>query len=96
MPMAWPPFCTGRGCSRYPELAASLPVTGTDGTLKRSKAQAWAHLKTGSLRDVAGIAGYVDGRDGQRWVVVALVNHPQANRARPVLDAVVDWASQQR
>ncbi len=80
----------------YPELAASLPVTGTDGTLKRSKAQAWAHLKTGSLRDVAGIAGYVDGKDGQRWVVVALVNHPQANRARPVLDAVVDWASQQR
>ena len=80
----------------YPELAASLPVTGSDGTLKRSKAQAWAHLKTGSLRDVSGIAGYVDGLAGQRWVVVAIVNHPQANRARPVLDAVVDWASQQR
>ncbi len=80
----------------YPELAASLPVTGSDGTLKRSKAQAWAHLKTGSLRDVSGIAGYVDGLAGQRWVVVAMVNHPQANRARPVLDAVVDWASQQR
>lgn len=80
----------------YPELAASLPVTGSDGTLKRSKAQAWAHLKTGSLRDASGIAGYVDGLAGQRWVVVAIVNHPQANRARPVLDAVVDWASQQR
>lgn len=80
----------------FPELAASLPVTGTDGTLKRSKAQAWAHLKTGSLRDVSGIAGYVEGRAGQRWVVVAIVNHPNANRSRPVLDAIVDWASRQR
>ena len=42
-----------------PELMASLPVTGLDGTLRRSRASAGrAHLKTGSLRDVAGVAGY--------------------------------------
>ena len=39
-----------------PDWFASLPISGVDGTLKRSKAQAVAHLKTGSLRDVAGIA----------------------------------------
>jgi D-alanyl-D-alanine carboxypeptidase/D-alanyl-D-alanine-endopeptidase (penicillin-binding protein 4) len=78
------------------ELMSSLPVTGLDGTLKRSKAQAVAHLKTGSLRDVAGIAGYVDGPQGKRWVLVAILNHPNANAARPALEALVDWAAQQR
>jgi len=79
-----------------PELISSLPVTGLDGTLKRSKAQAVAHLKTGSLRDVAGIAGFVDGAGGKRWVLVAVLNHPNANAARPALDALVDWTAQQQ
>ena len=77
------------------ELMSSLPVTGTDGTLKRNKAQAVAHLKTGSLRDVAGIAGYVDGANAKRWILVAVLNHPNANAARPALDALIDWAAQQ-
>lgn len=75
-----------------PELMASLPVTGLDGTLKRSRAMAGrAHLKTGSLRDVAGVAGYVLGASGRRYVLVALINHPNANAARPALDALVQW-----
>ncbi len=77
------------------ELMSSLPVTGLDGTLKRSKAQAIAHLKTGSLRDVAGIAGYVDSNNGKRLILVAILNHPNANAARPALDALVDWTAQQ-
>ncbi len=75
-----------------PELMASLPVTGLDGTLKRSRAMAGrAHLKTGSLRDVAGVAGYVLGAGGRRYVLVAIINHPNANAARPALDALVQW-----
>jgi serine-type D-Ala-D-Ala carboxypeptidase/endopeptidase (penicillin-binding protein 4) len=75
-----------------PELAGSLPVTGTDGTLRRSTASAGrAHLKTGSLRDVAALGGYVLSDDGRRYVLVALVNHPQAAAARPALDALVQW-----
>jgi D-alanyl-D-alanine carboxypeptidase/D-alanyl-D-alanine-endopeptidase (penicillin-binding protein 4) len=77
------------------ELMSSLPVTGLDGTLKRSKAQASAHLKTGSLRDVAGVAGFVDTASGKRWVVVAILHHPNANAARPALDALIDWAGNQ-
>ena len=76
-----------------PELMASLPVSGTDGTLRRSRASAGrAHLKTGSLRDAAGVAGYVLSDSGRRYVVVALLNHPQAQAARPALDAIVQWA----
>ena len=75
-----------------PELVGSLPVTGTDGTLRRSTASVGrAHLKTGSLRDVAALGGYVLSDDGRRYVLVALVNHPQAAAARPALDALVQW-----
>ena len=77
-----------------PELMASLPVAGIDGTLKRSRATLGrAHLKTGSLRDVAGIAGYVLANSGRRYVVVAIANHPNANAARPAFDALVQWAA---
>jgi D-alanyl-D-alanine carboxypeptidase/D-alanyl-D-alanine-endopeptidase (penicillin-binding protein 4) len=76
-----------------PELMSSLPVSGTDGTLKRSTAAPGrAHLKTGSLRDVAAVAGYVVSTGGRRHVLVAIVNHPQAGAARPALDALVQWA----
>ena len=75
------------------ELMSSLPVNGLDGTLRRSRATPGrAHLKTGSLRDVAGIAGYVLSDSGRRYVLVALINHPNANAARPALDALVQWS----
>jgi len=76
-----------------PELVASLPVNGLDGTMRRSRAPAGrAHLKTGSLRDVAGLAGYVLDDNGRRRVLVAVIQHPNANAARPALDALVQWA----
>ncbi len=76
-----------------PELMASLPLTVVDGTLKRSKSTASAHLKTGSLRDVMGVAGYVDAAQGQRYVLVVIVNHANAHQARPVIDALIDWTA---
>lgn len=76
-----------------PELVASLPIAGVDGTLRRSQSRGAAHLKTGSLRDVMAVAGYVHAQSGKRYVLVAIVNHPAANTARPVLDAITDWAA---
>ena len=77
-----------------PELMSSLPVSGIDGTLKRSRASLGrAHLKTGSLRDVNGVAGYVLSNSGRRYVVVAIVNHANAGGARPTFDALVQWAA---
>ena len=77
-----------------PELMSSLPVSGVDGTLQQSRATLGrAHLKTGSLRDVAGVAGYVLAYSGRRYVVVAIANHANANAAGPVFDALVQWTA---
>lgn len=80
-----------------PELMSSLPISGLDGTLRPSRwrAEGSAHLKTGSLRDVASIAGYVHAPDGRRYVLVAVVNHPNANAVRPALEALVEWTARQ-
>ena len=77
-----------------PELMSSLPITGVDGTLKRIKTRTsgTAHLKTGSLNGVVTLAGYVHAVSGKRYVLVAFINHANANEARPALDALVDWA----
>ena len=81
-----------------PELMSSLPISGLDGTLRasRSKARGSAHLKTGTLRDVAAIAGYVLGNSGRRYVVVMVVNQAGAVAARPALEALVDWVANDR
>lgn len=78
-----------------PELLSSLPITGVDGTLKRSQAESLgnAHLKTGSLRDVSGVAGYVHAASGKRYVLVAIANHPNARAMRSVVDALIDWTA---
>ncbi len=84
-------------------LQNSLSVAGVDGTLSRMQersphsaalGQAW--LKSGSLRDVAALAGYVQGQSGQRYVFVAIVNHPQAALARPALDRLLEWTVQDK
>jgi D-alanyl-D-alanine carboxypeptidase/D-alanyl-D-alanine-endopeptidase (penicillin-binding protein 4) len=75
-----------------PDFVASLPVSGLDGTLRRSTmGTGLAHLKTGSLRDVYALAGYVHNPQGQRYVLVAIINHPNANAARPALERLVQW-----
>lgn len=80
-----------------PELVSSLPASGVDGTLRKRALRSGgaAHLKTGSLRDAAGVAGYVHGASGRRWVVIAIANHANAVAARPAFDALVDWAAQE-
>jgi D-alanyl-D-alanine carboxypeptidase/D-alanyl-D-alanine-endopeptidase (penicillin-binding protein 4) len=79
-------------------FANSLSIAGLDGTAQRMRDRGLApesignaQLKTGTLRDVASVAGYATGRSGQRYVVVGIVNHPLAPAARPALDALVEW-----
>ncbi len=77
-----------------PELAASLPVFATDGTLKDhhgAGAAGHAHLKGGTLNGVQSIAGYELDRYGRRWILVMIVNHANANAAQPAIDALVEW-----
>lgn len=77
----------------------SLPLAGVTGTARflarrspGSDAIGNARLKTGSLRDVAAIAGYAFGHSGQAYAVVGLINDANADAARPALDRLVEWA----
>jgi len=73
----------------------SLPVPGVDGTMRHRLTNTGvdgnAHIKTGTLRDVRAIAGYVAAKDGQTWIVVSLINDPRASGARAAHDALLDW-----
>jgi D-alanyl-D-alanine carboxypeptidase/D-alanyl-D-alanine-endopeptidase (penicillin-binding protein 4) len=91
----------GQRGGQAPELLATLPVAGVDGTLSRrlkdGPATGQARLKTGTLRDAVGLAGFVPDAAGRPWVFVALLNHPEASaKGRPVLDALVNWVAAQR
>lgn len=84
-----------------PELMSALPVAGVDGTVRKSHggqgfgpAQGQAHLKTGTLADSTGLAGYVLGRSGKRYVFVGIVNHPNASAVRPALEHLVQWTAE--
>lgn len=82
------------------DLLMSLPIAGVDGAMKlrlqSSAAAQWARLKTGALNDVVSVAGVVYDAQRRPHVVVAMVHHPEARRARPALDALIDWVARGR
>jgi D-alanyl-D-alanine carboxypeptidase/D-alanyl-D-alanine-endopeptidase (penicillin-binding protein 4) len=80
-----------------PEFMSSLSIAGVDGTMRKrfrkSELKGHAHLKTGTLRGTTGIAGYVLDRNGDRWIVVSLMNNPrlQTWRGKGVENALLRW-----
>ncbi|MGH8204048.1 MAG: D-alanyl-D-alanine carboxypeptidase/D-alanyl-D-alanine endopeptidase [Steroidobacteraceae bacterium] len=88
--------------SRFaPEFLTSLSLGGLDGTLEKRFLDvddpSRVRLKTGTLRDVSCIAGYVTGKSGRTYAVVVFVNHPGAQNGvgEPIQATVVDWALMQ-
>jgi len=80
--------------ARMPEWLASMPLAGQDGTARKmTAAVGQAHLKTGSLDDVVSIAGIVQTNNGQRHILVAVVNHPKAEQARGALQTLLQWVA---
>ncbi len=81
-----------------PELVSSLSLFAVDGTFKTKNGAfaGQAHLKGGTLTGVQAVAGFVLDAKGNRWVVVMIVNHDNANRAQGALDALVDWTWRKR
>jgi D-alanyl-D-alanine carboxypeptidase/D-alanyl-D-alanine-endopeptidase (penicillin-binding protein 4) len=79
----------------FAEFESALPIVAIDGTLNHrfngSPLAGNAHLKTGTLRDVSALAGYVYTAHGQRVSFVMLVNHPKANRSEPAQRALLEW-----
>jgi D-alanyl-D-alanine carboxypeptidase/D-alanyl-D-alanine-endopeptidase (penicillin-binding protein 4) len=82
-----------------PEFLASIPIVGIDGTMRRrlrdSPAAGHARMKSGTLKNVVALAGYVLDASGRQCVVVAMLNDERAGdgRGRAVLDALVDWVA---
>ncbi len=76
-----------------PELLASMPILGLDGTVKKrlesTPAQGRGHLKTGSLEGVTTIAGYVFDLQKKRHVLVMMVNHANASASKEAQDALL-------
>lgn len=81
-----------------PEFISSLPLAGQDGTMRRRvkemNVSGKAHIKTGALKEVRTMAGYVLAASGRRYVVVSFINHPNASGGRTAQDALLEWVYQ--
>ncbi|MDB5799619.1 MAG: D-alanyl-D-alanine carboxypeptidase/D-alanyl-D-alanine-endopeptidase [Rhodocyclales bacterium] len=79
---------------RMPDLVATLPIAGEDGTARRrfgaQSVSGRAYLKTGSLNDVMSTAGFVQDAAGQWQVFVMMVNDPRADQAEAATIAAVN------
>jgi D-alanyl-D-alanine carboxypeptidase/D-alanyl-D-alanine-endopeptidase (penicillin-binding protein 4) len=79
----------------FAEFESALPIVALDGTLKRrfsgSTLSGNAHLKTGTLRDVSALAGYVTTVHGRRVSFVMLVNHANARKSEAAQRALLEW-----
>ena len=82
-----------------PEFLTGLPIVGVDGGMRRRLADGAAvgvgRVKTGGLRNVVAVAGYVPDVNGELCVVVAILNHDDAKSAvgKPIVDAVLEWVT---
>ncbi len=92
----------GAHASRFaPEFLTSLSLGGLDGTLQKRfqnvEDPSRIRMKTGTLRDVSCIAGYVAGKSGKVYAVVVFVNHPGAQNGigEPIQSTVIDWVLKQ-
>ncbi len=74
----------------------TLSIAGVDGTIKRRfrntvvNKRAW--MKTGTLRQVKNIGGYVKNRAGKFYTVVIMINSPKAKyRGAKLQDEIMEW-----
>lgn len=78
-----------------PEFIASMPIAAVDGTMRDrltgTAVSGLAHMKTGALKNVRALAGYMLDQSGRRIAVVFFVNHDKAAAARVAMDKLVQW-----
>jgi len=74
----------------------TLSIAGVDGTIKRRfrgtvvRNRAW--MKTGTLKRVKNIAGYVKSRNGRYYTVVIIVNTKYGRwKASKLEDEIIKW-----
>jgi D-alanyl-D-alanine carboxypeptidase/D-alanyl-D-alanine-endopeptidase (penicillin-binding protein 4) len=76
-----------------PEFVSSLSIPGVDGTLGKryslSPVEAKAHLKTGYLKGVRSIAGYLHLPEGRTLSVVIIMNHESLTKTSKTMEKLV-------
>jgi len=77
-------------------LMQSLAIAGVDGTMKRrlrgSSVRGKGFFKTGTLKNVRSIAGYVKAANGQTYVIAILHNDPKAkHRSIGAHNSLIEW-----
>ena len=93
---------TARRLSVAETFYSSLPLAGTDGTMRNrlmTQLQKFLHLKkkpearikTGSLSDVRAISGYVVSKSGKMYAVTSFINHPNAWKGLEAHDQLLVW-----
>ena len=93
---------TARNLSIADTFYNSLPIAGTDGTMRNRlmahlrkflhlKKKPEARIKTGSLADVRAISGYVMSKSGKMYAVTSFINHPNAWRGLDAHDQLLAW-----
>ncbi|MEM7408427.1 MAG: D-alanyl-D-alanine carboxypeptidase/D-alanyl-D-alanine-endopeptidase [Pseudomonadota bacterium] len=84
-----------------PEFISSMSISGIDGTLRtrfrRGKERGRMHLKTGLLKNVISISGYVLAASGRVYAVTMILNHGRARNGsgRALQNAVLKWVHAQ-
>ncbi len=80
-----------------PEFLSSLPLAALDGTMRRrlgdSPLVGHARMKTGSVKGVRSMAGYVVASDGEPYSVTVLIQSSKVTfqSGNEVQDAVLKW-----
>ncbi len=86
---------TYRDPALRPELLASLPIAGADGTLARrlmgEEYKGIIRAKTGTLTGVSSLAGFVSGPDNKTYCFAIMFNNytAKANQVRAIQDSIV-------
>ena len=77
-------------------LMKSLAIAGVDGTMKRrlrgTPVRGRGFFKTGTLKNVRSIAGYIKAANGHTYVIAILHNDPKArNRTVGAHNSLIEW-----
>ncbi|HSR61805.1 MAG TPA: D-alanyl-D-alanine carboxypeptidase/D-alanyl-D-alanine-endopeptidase [Gammaproteobacteria bacterium] len=80
-----------------PEFYASLPLVGVDGTVRKRLTNRLepgsARIKTGLIKNVRSMAGYVQSKNGNQYLIVSLQNYTGVQNTIGTLiqDELLKW-----
>mgnify|MGYP001493269006 CR=1 FL=1 len=79
-----------------PEMLSSFSILNEDGTLEKkmpfSKVKKNGHFKTGSLKNVSAIAGYLVDKGKNKKILIFLMNDKEANKSYDFQNALINLA----